>query len=447
MRLRLLASLAGVLWLAAGARAQDVPFGFTTARSHSGQFVVSGRAQVSSLPETLAQTAATNWIRLQPAFLAMTCERIKDALLLRLGARDQWQGKVSIILRPVRRLDDPVRVAQTHFKDGWSYRVELPDAIAPDRLVKFLVQVLVVEWANRHAGGTAADVPLWLTEGLAQTFISDPTLNLILQPPAAKQNSLLLRETSLRGRRAPPLAAARAYLATHEPLDFEDLCWPAPLDSPSADAAGFRYSAECFVAALLNLRDGGRSLAAMLEELGRRRNWQTAFLHAFAAHFSRTLDVDKWWALEIAHFLRRGDGLTWRPSESLRQLNAVLTVTVQTAVTNAPGTRATMPLAVFLKQSPPRQQEEVLQPRLGQLEALVPRVSPSLAPLTQDYLKLLRAHARELARGLRGSPSQRLNHFAFNQATQKLATRLEALDLRRARYSESPAKPAPAAQL
>lgn len=452
--LRLLAVLAGGLWLAASvACAEDVPFGFTTTRSHSGQFVVSGRQQIYPLPETLTRTTATNWIRLQPALLAMTCERVKDAFLLRLGQRDAWQGRITLIIRPIRRLDDPVRVAQTRFKDGWGYRVEIPDAIEADRLVRFIVQALVVEWSNRHATGVPADVPLWLTEGFAQLLLNDPALNLILQPPAAKQNSLLLRETSLRGRRPPPLAAARAYFASHEPLDFEDLCWPPPDPAPGvegiegAGSAGYRYSAECFVAALLNLRGGGHSLATMLDDLGRCRNWQTAFLPAFGKHFSRTLDVDKWWSLELAHFLKRGDALTWRPTESLRQLNAVLLLNVQTAATNAPGTRALMPLTEFLKQAPPRQQEEVLQLRLPRLEALVPRVSPSLAPLTQEYLKLLQAHARTLERGLRGTPSQRLNQYAFKQATQKLTTQLAALDRRRAQFGTKPGTPLPTSQL
>jgi hypothetical protein len=434
--------LGGLLWLAAAACGQSLPEGGTTAQSHSGQFSVSGRPAPSILPETLAHSVATNWVRLQPTLLAMTCERIKDALLLRLNARDQWQGKVNIRLRPVRRVDDPVRVTQTHFKDGWVYVVEMPDAIAPDRLLRTIVQLLVVEWANRNTS-TLADVPLWLPEGLAQNLLSDSALDLFLLPPVTKQNNLLMRETSVRKRRGAPLAAARAYFASHEPLDFEDLCWPPPLDAPGVDATGYRYSAEFLVTELLRLRGGGQSLAAMLDGLGRYRNWQTAFLRAFAPHFSRTLDVDKWWTLQIAHFLQRGDSLTWRPSESLRQLNAVLTVTFASSPTNPAAARVQVSLTAFLKEAPPQQQEEVLQPRVRQLEALAGRVSPSLAPLTRDYLKLLQAHARELDRGLRGTPTQRLNRYAFNQATRKVVARLEALDAQRARYGSNAAPSLP----
>ncbi len=444
MRLRhcLLAGWVGSVWLTLSALAQPLPPGYATARSHSGQFIVSGRPTTTALPDSLPPGATADWIRLQPTLVAMTCERIKGALLMRLGARDHWRGKITIILRPVRRVDDATVVTQTHFKDGWNYRLEMPDAMSPDRLVHTVVQLLLVEWANRQTSTTLADIPRWLPVGLAQNLLADPVLNLVLVPPVTKENKILLRESSTRGRRSVPLAVARAYFATHEPLDFEDLCWP-PVVAAGADAADFRYSAELLVAQLLRLRGGGHSLAAMLDGLGRYRNWQTAFLRAYAAHFSRTLDVDKWWSLEVAHFLRRGDSLTWRPSESLRQLDAVLTVTLQADATNASPSRSTLPLAAFLKQTPPRQQEEVLQPRVRQLEALVARVSPSLVPLTQDYLKLVQTHVRELDRGQRGSPAQRLNNYAFNQATQKMVARLEALDQRRADYRNRPPPPLP----
>lgn len=420
--------------------AQSALPGLITARSHSGQFVVTGRATASILPATLGQTVATNWVPLQPTFLSMTCERVKEALLLRLGARDRWQGQVTVLLRPLRHLDDPPRLLPTRFKDGWVYRLELPDAMDPEQLIRTLVGVLVVEWANRQSSDAPADVPLWLTEGLTQTLLAEPVLNLVVSPPNTRQERLLLRETTKHGRQAPPLAAARAYFASHEPLDFEDLCWPQPLTAPGADFLAFKHSAGLFASCLLRLRGGGASLTAMLDELGRCRNWQTAFLRAFPAHFARILDVDKWWALEIAHFLQRGDALTWRPSESLRQLDAALTVTVRPeGGPDAPARILVLPLGVWLTQTPPRQQEEALRPSVRQLEAILPRLSPGLMPLAQEYLKLLQAHQRELERGLRGAPSQRLNTFALNQSTRRLATRLAALDEQRAAL----ASPAP----
>ena len=437
----LLLWLVAMLCLGLSATAQPLPVGNRTAHSRSGQFTVSGPPLPSALPETLARSPATNWVRLQPALLAMTCERIKDALLLRLGAADAWKGKVVILLHPVRRLDDPVQVSQTHYQDGWSYRLDMPDAISSERLVEVIVQVLVVEWANRRTAATLADIPRWLTDGFAQTLLHDTTLNLILQPPSAKEDSLLLSRSSMRGRRPPPLAAARAYFATHEPLDFESLSWPTPFRSGTPEALTFQHSAEFLVNELLRLRDGGAAFARMLDSLGACRNWQTAFQQGFSPHFARMLDVDKWFALETAHFLQRGDGLTWRPAESLRQMDAVLSVTWQTPTpTNASASRRTMSLAAYLGQVTPREQEEIVEPRARQLAALVTRVSPSLAPLAREYLKLLEAHARELQRGLHGTPSQRLNTYSFNQVTRKLVTRLETLDAQRTRAA-APAVP------
>ena len=56
-------------------------------RSISGQFIVFGETQFSSLAGSPKVAADTNFVRLQPALLAVSAERIKDTLGRRLEVR------------------------------------------------------------------------------------------------------------------------------------------------------------------------------------------------------------------------------------------------------------------------------------------------------------------------------------------------------------------------
>src|SRR6516165_4334540 len=76
-----------VLWvvffpLAASAQFSKTDKGPT--RSISGQFIASGPAQLSPLAGLPRVAADTNLVRLDPALLAVSAERIKDALYRRL---------------------------------------------------------------------------------------------------------------------------------------------------------------------------------------------------------------------------------------------------------------------------------------------------------------------------------------------------------------------------
>src|SRR5439155_1221590 len=121
--------------------------------------------------------------------------------------------------------------------------------------------------------------------------------------------------TSLIGqtRRRDALAGIRANLRPMNGLTIDQLNWP---EEPKSERQSQIYesSAELLVADLLRLKNGRRCMADMLKRLHEVLNWQTAFFEAFAPHFQRLLDLDKWWAVRLAE-LSRNDPLAGLSAE------------------------------------------------------------------------------------------------------------------------------------
>src|SRR6266571_4635678 len=104
---------------------QIFAFEAVTLRSHSGQFLVRG-LPLSAPFLTPATNAQVSYVRLDPALLAVSCERIKSALLAELAVKDLWRAKIFISLHPVADDHEPIIVTSMRYADGWSYRLEIP---------------------------------------------------------------------------------------------------------------------------------------------------------------------------------------------------------------------------------------------------------------------------------------------------------------------------------
>src|SRR5579862_3425735 len=108
-----LAIFAAALAALMNASAQ-MPPGTAVIGSVSGQFQVSSR-RPSISAHSLQLSTTPDMITLEPALAAVSCERIKQELLRELGMRDQWQGKIFVIIVPALSTDDPVGVAPERF--------------------------------------------------------------------------------------------------------------------------------------------------------------------------------------------------------------------------------------------------------------------------------------------------------------------------------------------
>jgi hypothetical protein len=425
-------------WLLANAYSQVASPAPSSVRSRSGQFIVYGCGQSSTPPSTKSLSANSSLVRLEPTLLTISCERIKQALLWRLGATDQWRGKVYLLLHPAQNPDEIILVTSSKFADGWAYRVELPDALEPERLVRALVRVLLVEWANRNAAERSVEIPLWLSEGLSEEMLATSAIDLVLQPPEAAAAGLPLRRTMREERRANPLARASEQLRTRSPLTLEELSWPEEEQLTGDAAEAYRSSAQLFVHELLRLKDGRACLCTMLGELAQYLNWQTAFLHTFGAHFERQLDLEKWWALQVVHFTGHQLAQNRSGEDSLRRLDDALRTPVQVPVpSDAPPQHAEVRLQTVIQEWDYARQRQVLQTKIQQLQMLRLRVAQPVLMLADNYLQVLQSYLRRTEKW-RFATAANTARPAVRRMIEQTVKQLDALDARREMLWRSP---------
>ncbi len=440
---QLLITLLLVMPLAA-ARAQLSLPGVFTSRSSSGQFLVqSARTSFGSPLFNLLQND-TNFIRLDPTLLAVSCERIKQILWRNLEATSPWSGKIFLRLYPVNSADDPVILDSERFSDGWQYRLALPNVIPRERYLRAIVRVVLLEIANRQAREHVAEIPPWLLEGLARQILESDESEVILPPPQMSDTGLRMSMLMVNARRKNPLEHAHQELTTATPLSFEQLSWPVPDPRTGGPTELYCSCAQVFVHHLLALADGPACLRTMLEELPGYYNWQFAFQHAFRETFQRPLDVEKWWSLEMVHFTGRELGDKWSAEESWQKLDELVRSAVQIRVgTNELPLHSEVALQTIIRDWEPTRQAHALETKLQELQMLRPRLASQLMPLVDDYCKTIETYLGNLNH--KGSLLL-FRKQAFRERNVEQTLRLlDELDARRATL-RPPDKPLPAMQ-
>lgn len=386
------AMLLFALFFSPSARAQFEPPGVISVHSISGQFVVTGARQVSwfaNLP-----TVATNadLVRLEPALLAISAERLKDSLWRKLGisADAPWRGQIFFDLHPAQSLDENPVVISTPSINGWSYRIEMPDVLSRARFVRALTGVVLLELANRNATTLSADLPAWLVDGFSQQLLAADSPEDVLSLPNKIVDGVAVTRTEVNERGFDPLGGVRHVLLDHPALTFEELSWPADAQVSGADGGAYRASAQLFVSELLGLKNGAAELRTMLDILPQFYNWQTAFQRAFRENFPRPIDVEKWWALQTVSFAARDPGPQWTPVVSRDNLNEILSVPVDTrAASNNLPAHVEVSLQDVIRNFDSEQQTAILQAKLHDLELAQLRMTPRLAVLTYDYRRAI----------------------------------------------------------
>ena len=466
-----------VLALAGAANAQFSRPDPGFVRSVSDQFIVHGATQKS--PPSLERMLATNvdYVQLAPARLAVSSERIKQAVYRELGEASPWQGRIHLYLQPARALDEPVTIVSERFPNGWNYRLALPQFVERQRFVRALVQSLLMELANRKAGERAAEIPVWLTEGLTQRLLAMPDIE--LTPPETRWNAegqavgpTVFDIRRVDPRKPPPPAGtlianstrviwvdpveeARRQLLTRPPLTLEEISWPTGEQLAGEEGQAYRRSAQLFVTELLRLKAGRECMRGMLDGLAGCYNWQTAFFHAFHAHFARRLDLEKWWSLQVVSFTGRDVGRLLTLEESWRELDQIVRTPVEVRrATNELPARSQVTLQFIVSEWEPIQQTSALHARLRDLEAIRLRTAPELTGLITEYGNVLGGYLRQRDKvDLIFTYTTRDPNSKLKILVRETVKQLDALDARRAAMkpaddSHSPAlvdgKPPPA---
>ncbi|MGH7977490.1 MAG: hypothetical protein ACREC8_12635, partial [Limisphaerales bacterium] len=416
--------------------------GKISAHSVSGQFIVSGADGISALAASPAIATNADFVRLEPALLAVSAERIKQSLWreLKINPNSPWRGRIFLALHPARSLDEGVTIISTPSIGGWSYQALLPDVLPRARFARALVSVLLLEFANRDARAHSAEIPDWLADGLSQQLLAENSSEIILSSPDKIINGLEQTRLVRVEKGIDPLANARRVLRNDSALTFEQLSWPTGAQLKGADGGVYRASAQLFVGELLGLKNGPAHLRVMLQKLPQFYNWQTAFQKAFRAEFRRPLDVEKWWALQVVNFAAHDPGPQWTPAVSRGKLDQILSVPVDMrAASNALPAHAEISLQAVIRNFNSARQPEILQIKLRDLGLAQLRMAPQLAVLTDAYRRVLAAYLGENNHAV-SSPRWQKNAESRKTGAPETLKKLDALDARR-RTIETAIKP------
>jgi len=418
--------------------AQFLPVPARSATSLSGQFVAQDWRPRG--PSNLALGLSTNsqFVCLDSALLSVSCERIKQYLSSQLGGTTPWAGKIFVVLHTAEYQDEPIVVTSERFNDVWQYRLDLPDVTERAKYVRAIVQVLLLEMANRSVPARSADLPLWLVEGLTRQILASNELEIILPPPNRMANNIPInsayfdsrRADSLHSRRDDPMAFVRNVLRSNAFMTFEQLSWPVDDQLTGDQRELFCCSAQLFVLELLRMKDGQSCLREMLGQLPQYYNWQLAFLHAFREAFSRPLDVEKWWTLRWVNFTGTQAMHTWRIAESWQRLGEALRPAVQVrADTNQLPGHVEVTLQTIIRDWDGEAQRSELQSRLREFELLRWRLDPRVVPLLDEYRQVIEIFLKESKPS--GLTAALRKTAAVRNAREQAVKHLDFLDARR----------------
>jgi hypothetical protein len=427
-----------------GAGAAPITSDLASVSSFSGQFVAYAPRSGAHPPALLSLATNADFVQLEPTLATVSCERIKQLLLRELDSTAPWRGVIYLVLYPARTPADTITINSQRSRNGWQYRVDLPDVLDRPRYVHAIVEVLLLELANRTAQGHAAEAPLWLTEGFTQLLLASSETEIILPPPHATVNGLSFTATRINQRKESLLQQAQKKLRGRPPLSFESLSWPAAEEL--AGEAGDRYcgSAQLFVGELLRLQDGRVGLRTMLAELPRHLNWQLAFLQAFHDRFQRPLDVEKWWALCSTEATERGLSQTWTLEESWQKLDQAIHPAVQVrAASNQLPLHTEITLQNMLREWDPVRQTQAINNSLRELGLLRMRVAQEYLGLVHEYSQVLENYLQQRGRNAPDAPFTRKS--TRKEAVAAAVQQLDVLDARREAMRPG-AKPVPAIQ-
>ena len=348
--------------------------------SQSRQFAVhssGANVRVEKIPEGAVEVV--------PELLVMTAERVKQAVVAELPALAAGRTQIHIGVIDSIEAGGLVTIASERYSDAWRYKMAVPRVVEEARLVKGLINVLLLEFANRGVERNA-ELPAWLTEGLAEELLFAVGPQLVVgRAPTAWEASM----RDLHGW-------TREKLRTNATPSFQDLTTSAMPPNKTAAEALYLAGNHLLVHSLLEMPNGRAKFAKFLQLLPRTWNWQTAFLQGFG--FERMLDVEKWWSLTIVEFTTRDQRQAWGTEMSLRKLNEVLQTAVESrSAANALPEVRMVDLKSVLDGMDASLHREAISVKVTQLNYTVAHMAPAVGALALEYKRALEVYLKKRA--------------------------------------------------
>jgi len=113
--------------LASSRQAINLAFIPISARSLSGQFLIHDERSTHPYASPLNLNTDRGFVRIEPTFLAVSCERIKQVLLREIGDSGPWRGKVFLALHDSIDPRQMITITSKQVRDGLNHRMDLAD--------------------------------------------------------------------------------------------------------------------------------------------------------------------------------------------------------------------------------------------------------------------------------------------------------------------------------
>jgi len=163
---------------------------------------------------------------------------------------------------------------------------------------------------------------------------------------------------------------------------------------------------------------------------------QLAFEQAFQPMFKTPLDVEKWWALEIAQFSGRDLIHLLTRQESAQQLDAVFEFPIHVQIGQSSPMRTDISLQTIIRGWNRTQQLDILKSKIWELGVLRLRISPDYISLVDQYLGVLEAYSRK-----RSASTRILTAIGLiaDKSVEDAVAQLDQLDALRLKMRPEPA--------
>ncbi len=402
------------------------PHSEDVARSSSGQFVVfrAGGKPGGSSHRIIPQEYQNHKL------LAISCERIKQAVLESFGLKDSWNGqitghgKVKIYFEEKPREKLPPVVVQRVYSParmgviaGWQYRVLVNGVVEEEVMVRAIVQIVLETITTRPGQNKLAEIPPWLIEGLVQFLKNRPGPSLVPTSEIGRGNSspYYFADSKWKGKspgdlfphyktdqrihRYAPFKEVRSRISGKTPLTFSLLSYPESELFEGDSWQTYKDFSHILFHQLKSMKQGSAYFKEFLNLIPNYLNWQLAFLEAFGEIFTRPIDIEKWWAVNLMLFLEKEDMNYWHKWLAMERLDQLLKIPVNLRVQrNSAPIQSTVSLSDVIREWNLGQvREAFLQKMLG-LQALRIRTPPRIALLVDGYLEVIRVYVAKTQR-------------------------------------------------